>query len=365
MKGSIVIAAALAVGAAAWIASGQLDEEGRRAVAEEGKRTIAETGPAQAPLVSVRIRETVARPRKREIVINGRTEESRRVTLRAQTAGPVTAVPAREGQAIKLGDVVARQDVENREALLKEAEALVRQRRIEHTAAARLAKKGFRANTQLAGARARLDAALARTEAARIDMDRTTLRAPFAGVLESRTVEVGAYAKSGDRIATIVDLDPILAIGYASERDVAGIRVGAQGSVRLVDGRTVSGAVRYVASIGESQTRSFRVELEISNPDLTIRAGLTCKLRLPLPATNAHLISPAVLTLADDGRVGVRIVDAGDVARFVPVEILADSEEGVWVSGLEHGDRLITVGHEFVKDGQKVRPVAESAETAS
>ena len=82
-------------------------------------------------------------------------------------------------------------------------------------------------------------------------------------------------------------------------------------------------------------------------------------------ATNAHLISPAVLTLADDGRVGVRIVDAGDVARFVPVEILADSEEGVWVSGLEHGDRLITVGHEFVKDGQKVRPVAESAETAS
>lgn len=357
MRSSVIIAVALAVGATVWIASGQFDDE--------GKQAIAETGPTQTPLVSVRVRKTVARSRTREIVINGRTEESRRVTLRAQTTGPVAAVPAREGQALELGDVIARQDVEDRKARLKEAEALVRQRRIEHTAASRLAKKGFRANTKLAEARARLDAALARTEAVRIDVERTTLRAPFAGVLESRTVEVGAYAKSGDRIATVVDLDPILAIGFASERDVAGIRVGAQGSVRLIDGRTVLGKVRYVASIGESETRSFRVELEIPNPDLTIRAGLTCKLRLPLPAARAHLISPAVLTLADDGRVGVRIVDSEDLVAFVPVEILADSEKGVWVSGLKDGDRLITVGHEFVKNGQKVRAVTESAETAS
>ena len=163
----------------------------------------------------------------------------------------------------------------------------------------------------------------------------------------------------------IVDLDPLLAVGYVSERDVALVSLGSPGRVRLVDGTARDGKVRYVATVADPETRAFRVELEIPNPGNAIRAGLTGELRLPLPTASAFRISAAVLTLADDGRVGVRIVDAGDRVAFVPVRILMDSGDGIWVQGLRDGDRLITVGHEYVTTGQKVKPVPETAETGS
>lgn len=362
MRASIVIAGVLAIGAGAWIASGQFDKGSKTANANGA---AVETPAPAAPLVSVRIRKTFAAARQREIIINGRTEESRRVTLRAATAGPIDSVPVKEGRMLKRGDIVTRLNVEDRTALLAEAEALVKQREIEYKAASRLAKKGFRSDTKLAESRAQLDAARARTKSMRIDISRTKIRAPFDGVLEDRYVETGDYVKVGDEIATIVDLDPVLAVGFVSERDITEVKVGAKASVELVDGRWAEGIIRYVATVADSETRSFRTEVEIANRDGNIRAGLTGRLRIPLSTIMSHLISPSILTLADDGRVGVRIVNADDVVEFIPVRILSNSNEGLWVSGLENGHRLITVGHEFVKSGQKVRAVPETVETAS
>lgn len=366
MRTSIVIAAALAIGAAVWIGSGQFETE-KTTAAPNGASgrdaaAVAEKGP---PPVAVRVRTVAAEPHERFVVINGRTEESRRVTLRAETAGPISELAVDEGAPVVPDQVIAKQTPEDRRALLREAEALVEQRQIEYRAAVELSKKGFRSDTKLAEARAQLDAAKARAESMRINLTRTEIRAPFKGVLESRAVERGDYVKAGDTVAVIVDLDPLLAVGFVSERDVGLVRADAQGTVRLVDGTARAGKVRFVATVADPETRAFRVELEIPNPDNAIRAGLTGELRLPLPPASAFKISAAVLTLADDGRVGVRVVDPADRVAFVPVRILTDSGDGLWVQGLRDGDRLITVGHEYVKAGQKVKPVPETAETGS
>ena len=361
MRTSVIIAGVLAIGATAWIVSGQLGGADRQASANGSEATKAE--PAR--LVSVRVRAVVARTRKDALIVNGRTEDSRQVTLRAETAGPIIAVPAIEGRILEAGDVVARQSVEDRNARLAEAVALVKQREIEYSAATQLAKKGFRSGTKLAESRAQLDAARANTKSMRIDLSRTTIRAPFRGVMETRYVEKGDYVKAGDDVAKIVDLDPVLAVGSASERDIGSISIGEPGQVTLIDGTTATGRIRYIASVADSETRSFRVELEIPNPDYRIRAGLTGKLTLPLPAVRAHVVSPAVLSLADDGRIGVRIVDETDIVRFKPISILTESTEGLWISGLKDGDRLITIGHEYVRAGQKVRPVPETDKAGS
>jgi membrane fusion protein, multidrug efflux system len=362
MRTSVIIAGVLAIGATAWIVSGQIGDTDRKAVANGAAEAEQ---PAQKALVSVRVRSVVAQTRKDYLVVNGRTEESRKVTLRAETDGPVIAVPSVEGRIVDAGDVIARQSIEDRNARLSEAMALVKQREIEYRAATQLAKKGFRSGTKLAEARAQLDAARASTKSMRIDLSRTTIKAPFRGVMETRYVEKGDYVKAGDNIAKIVDLDPVLAVGSASERDVGAITIGEPGQVTLVDGTAASGNVRFIASVADPDTRSFRIELEIPNPDYRIRAGLTGKLTLPLPEVRAHVISPAVLTLADDGRIGVRSVDKDDIVRFKPVSILAESAQGVWISGLEDGDRLITVGHEYVRAGQKVKAVPEAARAGS
>lgn len=361
MRTSVIVAGVLAIAATAWIVSGQFGGADRRAAANGSEATTSDP----AKLVSVRVRSVASRTRNDALIVNGRTEESRQVTLRAETAGPIIAVPATEGAILAAGDVVARQSVEDRNARLAEANALVKQREIEYRAATQLAKKGFRSGTKLAEARAKLDAARASTKSMRIDLSRTTIKAPFRGVMETRYVEKGDYVKTGDNVAKIVDLDPVLAVGSASERDIGSIAVGEPGKVTFIDGSTATGKIRYIASVADPETRSFRVELEIPNPDYRIRAGLTGKLTLPLPAVRAHVVSPAVLTLSDDGRIGVRAVDADDVVRFKPVSILTESADGLWISGLTDGDRLITIGHEYVRDGQKVRPVPETAEAGS
>ena len=362
MRPSIVIAVVLAVGATAWIASGQFGDTQGNASASNSQGSEK---PIAVRLNSVRVKAVQAQTHQRYLLVNGRTEESRRVTLRAETQGPIVDVPGEEGYRLQGGDVVARQNVEDRKARMAEARAFVRQREIEYKAAEQLAKKGFRSGTKLAEARANLDAAHAKTKGISIDLSRTTIRAPFNGVLETRNVEKGDFVKTGDKIASFVDLDPILAIGYVSERDVGTLGVGRPGQVTMIDGTVVDGTVRYIASVADEQTRSFRVELEIPNPDHRIRAGLTGELKLPLAEISAHVVSPSVLTLADDGRIGVRIVDSADIVRFVPVKILSNTPEGLWIAGLRNRDRLITVGHEYVKAGQKVRPVSEATVAGS
>ena len=362
MRGSIVIAGILAIGSAAWIASGQFAGRDR---ASAGEPQSAGQAASTETTVSVRVRTMQPRTRTREIAINGRTEESRRVVVRAETVGPIAEVPVEEGRPLNEGDVIARQNVEDRRALLAEARALEKQRQVEYRAASELAKKGFRSGTKLAEAQALLEAAQARTKSVEIDLSRTTLRAPFGGILETRKVEKGDFVQKGDEIASIVDLDPLLAVGYVSERDIGEIATGAGGTVTLMDGRRLAGKVRFVGAVADPATRSFRVELEIPNPGVPVRAGLTGELRLPLSQISAFVVSPAWLTLADNGEIGVRIVNAADTVEFVPVKILADTAEGLWVSGIPAGARLITVGHEFVKAGQKVLAVPETAETAS
>jgi len=361
MRSSIIVAGVLAIAATVWILSGQIGDDDRQAIANDSK--AGEQKPVE--LIAVRVKPVQPRTQQGAVIVNGRTEESRKVTVRAETAGPVSEVPGEEGKIVEAGDVIARQDVEDRNARLAETAALVRQREIEYRAAEKLAKKGFRSGTKLAESRALLDAARAQAKSMRIDLSRTTIRAPFRGILETRYVEKGDFVKIGDNIAKIVDLDPVLAVGFVSERDVGALSVGAPGRVTLIDGRTADGTIRFIAAVADSETRSFRVELEIPNANHTIRSGLTGELTLPLAPIRAHVISPAVLTLADDGRIGVRIVDPADIVRFVPIKILSDTAEGLWVSGLKDGQRLITVGHEYVKAGQKVRPVREDAKTGA
>ncbi|MGB0630952.1 MAG: efflux RND transporter periplasmic adaptor subunit [Alphaproteobacteria bacterium] len=361
MRSSIIVAGILALAATAWILSGQIGGDERQAIAND----VAAENKKDRELISVRVRPVLSRTQQGAVIVNGRTEESRKVTVRAETAGPVSAVPGEEGSIVEAGDVIARQNIEDRNARLAETVALVRQREIEYRAAEQLAKKGFRSGTKLAESRAQLDAARAQAKSMRIDLSRTTIRAPFRGILETRYVEKGDFVKIGDNIAKIVDLDPVLAVGFVSERDIGALKVGGPGKVTLIDGQTAEGTLRFIAAVADNETRSFRVELEIPNPEHKIRSGLTGELTLPLSPIRAHVVSPAVLTLADDGRIGVRIVDDGDIVRFVPIKILSDSVEGLWVSGLNDGQRLITVGHEYVKAGQKVRPVAGTAKAGA
>lgn len=352
---SSLIAAGLALGLTLWLLTGMSEEP---PVAADGER--AALARAQT-LTSVRVREFRAGPVRREITMNGRTEPNRAVTLRAETEGRVIELGAERGAAVSAGDVIARLDMRDRKARLAEAQAAVKQRRLEYEAAQKLSAKEFLSETQRAEVHARLEAARAAVKRMRLEIAHTTIRAPFDGVLQERDVELGDFVDVGNPVARIVDTDPLIVAGEVSEQEVAEIAVGDRGGARPVTGPSLQGQVRYIAAEADEATRTFRVELQIPNPGGALRAGVTTEVSLATRALQAHHLSSALLALNDAGEVGVKAVDEAGVVRFFPVRIVRSNAAGVWVTGLPETVRLITVGQGFVRAGEKVRAVVDQA----
>jgi multidrug efflux system membrane fusion protein len=245
----------------------------------------------------------------------------------------------------------------DRAARLEEAEALIVQTQLQYEAAERLRGQQFVSEAQIAEAKARLIGAQAAKQSILDDIDYTTIEAPFDGVLQERSVEVGDYVQSGDSVAFVVDTDPMIVVGEVNEREVHSLAVGNPGAARLVDGTTVDGTIRYLAPVADENTRTFRVELAVPNPDGALRAGMTAELELSAEEITAHSLSASALALADDGTVGVKAVDTESRVRFHPVEIVGTSNEGISVTGLPREIDIISLGQGFVVEGQLVEAV--------
>ena len=309
---------------------------------------------------TVRVRTQAATPRVAQVVLRGRTEATRKVDVKAETHGRVVELSVNKGDRVEAGDALARLSPEDRPARLAEARALREQRRLEFEAARRLSKKGFRSDTQLATANAALKAAAAAFARAEVEVRHTVIRAPFGGLVVDRTAEMGDFIDTGDPIVRILDLDPVLAVAQIGERDRDRVSVDGAARVTLIGGAEIDGTIRFIAAQADPATRTFRLEVELPNPQNAIADGVTAELRLPLDPIAAHRVSPAILTLTDDGVVGVKTLGPGNKVRFRPVRIIGDGPDGVWLSGLPERVTLITVGQEFVTDGQSVRPIDEA-----
>lgn len=379
IRRSYVIAGIILVVLAVWVASGALnrsDKEAKggaeqgdiaasaatdpKAVPVEGK---AKVGATQKP--SVRVRSITAEIRQRELAVRGKTEALRKVQVRAETSGTIAAIRADKGAVVKAGDTICELKVDARLAMLNEARANQTQYRLQFEASKKLQQKGFRSDTSTAGDLARYQAAKAQVERMQQELENTKIRAPFDGVVDDRMVNVGDYLAPGQVCAMVVDQDPFLVVGQVSEKDILEVKIGDTGWAKLITGERVEGRVRFVAKSADNATRTFRMELEVANRAGAIRDGITADIHINANKVEAHRISPAILSLDEKGAVGVRILDATKHVRFMPVQIVADSPEGVWVTGLPKTVTIITVGQEYVTNGQEVDATPEDKASQS
>jgi membrane fusion protein, multidrug efflux system len=309
---------------------------------------------ASAP-PSVQVKLTPPTMREVQVVMRGRTEATRSVVVRSETAGVVAAVPAAEGSFVRQGQVLCRLAVDARQASLDQARAMLKSRQLQRKAAADLAAKGYRSETQVLEAQANLDAATAGVRAAEIALRQVEIRAPFAGVFDKRDAEIGAYLSPGQPCGTVIELNPLLVVGDVPETQAANLRVGAPATAVLVSGQTLSGRVRYVSREADPQTRTYHVEVAVPNPQMSVRSGLSAELRVSSGAGASHLVPVSTLVLDAAGRQGVRHVLPDGRVAFAPVTVQEETPQGMWVTGLTGSVRVITVGQSFVADGQKVR----------
>lgn len=358
---SRLLAIVLVVGAAAWIGSGVLGEAERK--------TAPPPHSVEAkPLFKVSVRPVASELHARAITLSGRTEAERRATAVARTSGVIVDLKVRRGSQVKAGDVIAVLSDEAREAQVIQAKARLEQRRIELRGRLRLIESG----TYPAINRPQLEAEMKGAEAAyaqaEAEWKKGDVVAPMGGVVDNVPVEVGQALQSfmsGTTIAEIVALDPMLAVVEVAERQLSGVKVGETAEVRLVTGETVTGKVRFVSAKASAQTRTYRVEIRLDNPQGAIPDGLTCEVVLKLAPVKASRIPRSALTFSGEGRLGVRIVgDDGKVA-FVPVAIVEDSPREIWAAGLGASAKVIVQGQDFVKEGEAVEAVQAAALASS
>lgn len=186
-----------------------------------------------------------------------------------------------------------------------------------------------------------------------VELNRTEVKAPFTGYIE-RIIKPGNFLERGQVCATIIKLDPISFFAGVPEYDINKVRVNQKINLELVTGDRIAGNLTFVSKSASPDTRTFRVGSMIKNPDGFIKDGLTANMSIEIDKVKAHKISPSILLLNDEGKLGIRIIKQNMFAQFIEIIILEDSEEGLWVTGIPEKVEIIIQGQGFVEDGQEV-----------
>ncbi len=321
-------------------------------------QVVAQQDASPPPEEGSNLAAVVALASKAEIyadtlVLRGRTEADRRVEIRSEIEGLISSPPLRKGARVEKGDILCEVSEGDRAAELAEARARLKEAELNFDAADQLSKKGFASTTTTNTRSAALEQAKAMVLRAEIGIDRLKILAPFSGLLETDTAELGSFLQKGTLCATLIALDPIKMVAFAPEKSVDKLHVGAPVKGRLITGQSVTGEISFVSRSADRDTRTYLIEAETANEDLSIRDGMTVEIDVSLEGEPAHLLPQTALTLDNEGVLGVRINDDG-IAKFIPVEILRDAPDGVWIAGLPDAADVIIVGQEFVIDGQKL-----------
>ena len=310
-------------------------------------------------VIKVKAKKIKSELRQSNVLVQGRTESNRNVLVSSETNGIVKEIFVKKGDFVKKDQILCKLSTDSRRAKLDEAKALMLQKKLEWDASKVLVEKGYRSQTKAAGSKAAYDASKALVIQMEEELENINIRSPFDGFFNDNLAEVGDFLSIGMPCGQVVDYNPILVIGQVSEQEIKKIKSDIQGYAVLSTGEKLNGLLSYVSKTADSKTRTFRIELEINNSNFDIKDGITAELFIPTKKVQAHLIPPSSLTLDSDGKIGVRHIDSNNEVIFSDVEIIGDEKELIWVSGLPEEITLITIGQEFVIEGQKVNYTLE------
>ena len=364
MKKQQLLAAVILVAVVAWMGLPIVSPDNAETVIEDSETrpttvvALPEGGAdSESPdVVTVRAERINSQIYIERIRVRGRTQAYRHVEVRAEEAGRIIGNPVKRGARINEGDVLCEIAVDNRDVNLQEAVSRREQAEFEYEGALDLQEQGLQSDIVVAQLRAALESSKAAVARAELSLEKTKIVAPFNGIVETRTVEVGDLLNIGAVCASILDDSPMLLVGLVPEQDVGALATGARVTGRLLSGEEVQGTVSYLARAADSISRSYRIEIEVDSRYENLREGVTVEILVNANEVIAHRIPSSSLTLDDTGKVGVKIIDRNNTVQFYNIEIIGDEtnqlDPGIWVTGLRDTVTLVTLGQEIVFPGQ-------------
>ena len=412
MKKSILIATFILLLVVGWIGSGQFsnnvvaqDEETQEvSKTETSYSESSENNESEEFTFSVETKIFTSSLIDQSIELQGQTIHNKKIDVKSETSGKINSIEFSRGDnvsensemiTISLEDrkeklLSAEKDLErlskeiilnekNRDNLLRQNVERIELYEIEYASAKQLIDKGLSSKSKLslasfnlANAKAdredikiKFESTLASLEAQitnvksvlkniKLDINKTSIKAPFDGIISEKMVEETEFISVGTPLFSIIDLDPIKIEGYLSEFDVNKVSVGTKAFIEDSNGIKKSGIISFISPSAETSTRTFEITIEADNKDLSYKSGITTKIVIKGSELKAHKIPPSILTLLDDGTVGVKAVDNENMVIFYPTKTIKDTIDGMWVSGLPEKVNLIVSGQEYISLGDTV-----------
>lgn len=362
---SILTALAIFLLLVLWMASGSWgDDSGSVQATTEGgeltggpeslEQVAAEEGKSAAGMVSVVIETSHARWVQPEMEIYSRSEPLQAAGISSPLAGIVESVSMQPGQLVKQGEVIAQLSMGTKLERLSEAKAWVKKRTADLAAATTMKSKGYQSEAEYQGIAAALETAKREQAQVELEIRLGTIRASFDGVIEKRSVEPGDVVSIGQVLGQLVRQNQYLLVANVPESQVHLFATGQLAKARLATGSMVTGRVRYIATQADSQTRSYRLEVVVDNPQERFVGGATAKLLLKRDKIQVHQVSSNVVTLDDTGVLGVKTVNAENIVEFWPIDISQAERQTLLVEGMPKSTQVIVSGQGFVRAGDAV-----------
>jgi len=353
MKSSYLWAGLIAVLIAGWFVSGNTEKLGLKEPSQSKPLATATRKKPEKPF-RVEARVFTASDRQSSLVVRGRTQVDKKVSVLARTTGIVEQADFDEGDTVKVGDLLCRLDMRDRKTRLAQARAQLISSKRDYEAARKLHKRKFASSAKMASDRARYDAALAAVDQIELEISYTNIKAPISGIITDFQGEKGSFLQAGKPCAVISVFNPLLVVVQVAEREISQLSLDQPATARLVTGEKITGKVSYISPTADVATRTFKVEISVNNDANKLRDGITAEVSLPLALQKAHLLPASIIGLDDDGRIGVRTIVDGNKVKFMPVKLVGKTRKGTWVQGLPDKVTIIVAGQDYVLDGQKV-----------
>ena len=305
--------------------------------------------------------------------VTGTLRPEKESRVKAKVAGEIKQVMVREGETVKAGQVLARSDSVELEAMLRQRLAELDSSRAQAAQAERtlashrsLIAKGFVSRLAFENAQSQyqMSAALIRAQQAQVELARTALadaviHAPMDGVVAQSFVQAGDKAAVDSPLFAIVNLAQMEVEVAVPASDIPQVRLNqdVDFGVEGFEGREFSGVVQRVNPTALDGSRSIVVHIAVANPDAALRGGMFAKGSLTLARLAAAKTVPIQAVRHENGRAHVYLLAAGALVKQ-PVVLGATSEELDRVEvlqGLDLGQQVIKTNLGDFADGSKAR----------
>lgn len=281
------------------------------------------------------------------------------VVISPEIAGRVARIGFQEGQRVEEGDVLVELDAQILRAELDKAKSEVSLAEANFERARKLAEQGsgtLRARDETSqgytAAQANVALAVAR-------LAKTSIAAPFSGIVGFRDISVGAYVSPGDRIVELASIDPLKVEFRVSETYLPNLRTGLPVTVTVdaLPGETITGKITAIDPIVDVSGRAIRLRAELPNPDGRLSPGLFARIRIVIEERSEAMVVPEAAVFRDEGKLFVYRLEDGKAVK-TPIEIGLRSPGDVEIrSGLASGAVVITAGQLLLRDGAAVEVV--------